>query len=142
MSTYSGTLIKDLFAQTERVAGCDMIPQYQGIRSSAEQDELEMETFVLKRARQAPDVFLANSMTWLASRVMEPGDPSAWWEMRAAQRRFEKREICPECAAGFHRQCIEQGCYCECTVVEVPPEVECPHGLVRSMCEQCEQEEQ
>jgi len=89
MSTYSGTLIKDLFAQTERVAGCDMIPQYQGIRSSAEQDELEMEMFVLKRARQAPDILLANAMSHLADREMERGDPAAWFEMKDAQRKVE-----------------------------------------------------
>jgi hypothetical protein len=51
-------------------------------------------------------------------------------------------EICENCFEGFHGQCIEEGCYCECQLVEVPPEIECPHGLVHSMCEQCEQEEQ
>jgi hypothetical protein len=49
--------------------------------------------------------------------------------------------VCPECFHGAHGECILQGCYCECQLPE-PLELECEHGFVRSMCEQCEQEEQ
>ena len=52
--------------------------------------------------------------------------------------------VCPACLNGIHEHCILQGCYCPC-LPEFPPddtEMECVHGLVRSMCEQCEQEEQ
>lgn len=51
--------------------------------------------------------------------------------------------ICPECYDGAHGDCIGQGCYCTCQLPgDEVGEVECIHGLVRSMCEQCEQEEQ
>ena len=52
--------------------------------------------------------------------------------------------LCPECGAGQHAHCIEQGCECECVLLSsiFPIESACIHGLVRSMCEQCEQEEQ
>ena len=54
------------------------------------------------------------------------------------------RTLCPECYAGCHGECIGQGCYCDCQLDEeyLMEEVECPHGLVRSLCEMCEQEEQ
>ena len=25
-------------------------------------------------------------------------------------------EICPECASGVHKECIGQGCYCDCQI--------------------------
>jgi hypothetical protein len=53
------------------------------------------------------------------------------------------RTVCPECFEGAHGQCVGQGCYCACQLeIEVPQEVECDHGFIRSMCELCEQEEQ
>jgi len=53
------------------------------------------------------------------------------------------KTVCPECYDGVHSECIGQGCYCSCQLdVEGPRDVECEHGLVRSMCEQYEQEEQ
>lgn len=51
--------------------------------------------------------------------------------------------ICPECWEGCHDGCIGQGCYCDCQIPDDETgESECIHGFVRSMCEQCEQEEQ
>jgi len=53
--------------------------------------------------------------------------------------------VCSDCFSGFHDKCIGQGCYCECGlcgIVGDETEWECVHGYVRSMCEQCEQEEQ
>lgn len=53
--------------------------------------------------------------------------------------------ICPNCWDGVHDECIGNGCYCDCQweAEEIEDRaIECEHGLVRSMCEQCEQEEQ
>jgi hypothetical protein len=50
--------------------------------------------------------------------------------------------VCAECIHGMHQVCIRQGCYCPCQLPEDTQERECIHGYVRSMCEQCEQEEQ
>jgi hypothetical protein len=51
---------------------------------------------------------------------------------------------CSACDVGMHGHCVGQGCDCPCQLDTeyLPDEAECPHGIVRSLCEQCEQEEQ
>jgi hypothetical protein len=52
-------------------------------------------------------------------------------------------EVCPACFDGVCGECTGSGCYCDCQLPsDVTREIECIHGLVRSMCEVCEQEEQ
>jgi hypothetical protein len=63
-------------------------------------------------------------------------------EKKAAEVLQILKEELP-CFHGICEACIGSGCYCDCQLPDDESrEVECEHGFVRSMCEQCEQEEQ
>ena len=79
---YTGTLIKDLSATVDRICA-----------RHADQDPMD---FVLIRARQCPEIFLADAMTYLADRTMSGSDVLAWYLLRDIQDCFwaGKTEVC------------------------------------------------